>query len=75
MLSLDEASIRTKARCLAATYMPNKPDKYAIHMYAHVCWKTTYLRIFLIMEQEIKATHHRIVTLWNFLPSGHHLTA
>ncbi len=25
--SYDEASIRSKARCVAATYLPSKPDK------------------------------------------------
>lgn len=28
--SYDEASIRSKARCVAATYLHRKPDKYAI---------------------------------------------
>ena len=44
--SYDEASIRSKARCVAATYLPTKPDKYAIRLYCNVEWSTTYLQSF-----------------------------
>ena len=34
--ALDEAGFRTKARTLAKSYMPSKPDKYAVRFYAVV---------------------------------------
>ncbi|POM59005.1 Hypothetical protein PHPALM_36271 [Phytophthora palmivora] len=42
--ALDESSIRTKARSAARTYIPSKPDKYAVRFYALVDWKTLYVR-------------------------------
>ena len=41
--ALDENSTRTKARTAARSYMPSKPDKYAIRFYAVCGWKSTYL--------------------------------
>ena len=41
--ALDEASIRTKARTTARSYIPSKPDKYAVRMYALVGSKNTYI--------------------------------
>ena len=29
---MDEASVRTKARTTASSYLPSKPDKYAIRL-------------------------------------------
>lgn len=46
VITLDEASVRTKAKCRAKTYIPSKPDKYAIRFYALNCWKTLYLQNF-----------------------------
>jgi hypothetical protein len=34
VLGLDENSCTTKAHTRAKTYLPSKPDKYAIHFYA-----------------------------------------
>ena len=34
--ALDEARFRTKARTLAKSYLPSKPDKYAVRFYAAV---------------------------------------
>ncbi|KAF4132759.1 Transposase IS4 [Phytophthora infestans] len=41
--ALDESSIRTKARSAARTFIPSKPDKYAVRFYALVDWKTLYV--------------------------------
>ena len=41
--ALDEASVRTKCRSRARSYMPNKPDKYAVRFYAVVGTKYAYL--------------------------------
>ena len=46
VLSLDEASIRTRAKCRAKSYIPSKPDKYAIRLYAMNCWNSLYLQNF-----------------------------
>jgi hypothetical protein len=46
VLSLDEASIRTRARCRAKSYILSKPDKYAIRLYAMNCWNSLYLQNF-----------------------------
>lgn len=40
--ALDEAGFRTKARTNASSYIPNKPDKYAVRMYAVVGTKHAY---------------------------------
>ena len=40
--ALDEAGFRTKARTKARSYIPNKPDKYAIRMYAVVGTANAY---------------------------------
>ena len=40
--TLDEAGFRTKARTKARSYIPNKPDKYAIRMYAVVGTANAY---------------------------------
>ena len=37
VVTLDEASVRTKAKCRAKTYIPSKPDKYAIRFYTINC--------------------------------------
>lgn len=42
-IALDEASVRTKCRSKARSYLPSKPDKYAIRFYAVVGTKYTYL--------------------------------
>lgn len=44
--SLDENSCRTKARTKAKSYLPTKPDKFAIRFYCVVDWKTLYLHSF-----------------------------
>jgi hypothetical protein len=44
--TLDECGYRSKARCSAISYLPSKPDKYAIRFYAIVCWLTLYLHTF-----------------------------
>ncbi|GMF33858.1 unnamed protein product [Phytophthora lilii] len=41
--SLDEISVRTKARSRARTYMPSKPDKYGLRFYAVVRWGSLYV--------------------------------
>ena len=41
-IALDEASCPTKARTRASTYIPSKPDKFAIRYYAVVGWTYTY---------------------------------
>jgi hypothetical protein len=41
--ALDENSARTKAKTRAISYMPDKPDKFAIHFYAVVSSHGTYL--------------------------------
>ena len=41
--ALDEASVRTKARTKARSFIANKPDKYAIRFYAVVGTKHCYL--------------------------------
>ncbi|ETL79044.1 hypothetical protein L917_20251 [Phytophthora nicotianae] len=41
--SLDENSIRTKARTAAKSFIPTKPDKYAIRFYAVVGWESLYV--------------------------------
>ena len=38
----DEAVFRTKARTKARSYIPTKPDKYAVRMYAVVGTKNAY---------------------------------
>jgi hypothetical protein len=42
-IAFDEASARFKGRCRAVSYIPSKPDKFAIRFYASVCWKTLYV--------------------------------
>ena len=44
VMSLDEATISTKAKCRAKTYIPSKPDKYRIRLYAFNCWNSLYLQ-------------------------------
>ncbi|OWZ00028.1 hypothetical protein PHMEG_00028870 [Phytophthora megakarya] len=41
--SLDESSVRTRAHTKASSYMPLKPDKYAIRFYAIVGWDSLYI--------------------------------
>ncbi|OWY90838.1 hypothetical protein PHMEG_00040851, partial [Phytophthora megakarya] len=40
--SLDENTVRTKARSAAKTYLPSKPDKYGVRFYAAVGWESLY---------------------------------
>ncbi|GMF26317.1 unnamed protein product [Phytophthora lilii] len=43
-VSLDENTMRTKARSLARTFMPSKPDKYGIRrFYSVVGWESLYV--------------------------------
>lgn len=44
--ALDENSCRTKARTRVRSYLPSKPDKYAIRFYCIVEWRTLYLHTF-----------------------------
>ncbi|KAJ8577397.1 hypothetical protein ON010_g1813 [Phytophthora cinnamomi] len=41
--SLDETGVRTKARAMAKSFMPLKPDKFAIRFYAIVGWRSLYV--------------------------------
>ncbi|OWZ01860.1 hypothetical protein PHMEG_00026682 [Phytophthora megakarya] len=41
--SLDETSVRTTARTKAKSYIPSKPDKYAVRFYAVVSWSPLYI--------------------------------
>ena len=42
--SLDENSVRCSGRCRAVTsYIPMKPEKFAIRFYGIVCWRSLYL--------------------------------
>ncbi|KAK1946029.1 hypothetical protein P3T76_003077 [Phytophthora citrophthora] len=41
-VSLDENTVRTKARLSARTFMPLKLDKYGVRFYAVVDWKSLY---------------------------------
>lgn len=41
--TLDENSVRTKARTMAKNYISNKPDKFAVRFYCVVDWESTYL--------------------------------
>ncbi|RLN37861.1 hypothetical protein BBJ28_00000464, partial [Nothophytophthora sp. Chile5] len=41
--SLDENSVRTKARTRAKSFIPSKPDKFAIRFYAVVGWRSLYV--------------------------------
>ncbi|EGZ10404.1 hypothetical protein PHYSODRAFT_518952 [Phytophthora sojae] len=41
--SLDEISVRTKARSRARTCMPSKPDKYSLRFYAVIGWDALYV--------------------------------
>ncbi|GMF45458.1 unnamed protein product [Phytophthora fragariaefolia] len=41
-VSLDENTVRTKARTAAKTFMPSKPDKYGVRFYSVVGWKSLY---------------------------------
>ena len=41
--ALDEASVPTKARSTASSYIPNKPDKYDIRFYSVVGSRNTYI--------------------------------
>jgi Transposase IS4 len=41
--ALDEVCVRTKARTTASLYLPSKPDKYAIRLYAVVGSTNTYV--------------------------------
>eukprot|EP00644_Phytophthora_capsici_P008482 jgi/Phyca11/111327/e_gw1.20.475.1 len=41
--SLDENGVQTKARTLAKSFMPLKPDKFAIRFYAVVGWASLYV--------------------------------
>lgn len=52
--ALDEASVRTKCRSKARSYLPSKPDKYAIRFYAVVGTKYAYL--FSIMDNRSRNT-------------------
>jgi hypothetical protein len=41
--SIDEMTVRTKARSRARTHMPSKPDKYGVRFYAVVGWDALYV--------------------------------
>jgi hypothetical protein len=41
--SVDEIGVRTKARTRAKSFMPLKPDKFAIRFYAVVGWRSLYV--------------------------------
>lgn len=41
-VSLDENTVQTKARSAAKTFMPSKPDKYGVRVYAVVGWESLY---------------------------------
>ena len=41
-VAFDESTIRTKARCLAKSFMPNKPQKYGIRLYLLCGWRYVY---------------------------------
>lgn len=41
--SIDEIGVRTKARTVAKSFMPLKPDKFAIRFYAVVGWQSLYV--------------------------------
>ena len=41
--SLDENGVRCTGRCRAVSYIPIKPDKFAIRFYAIVCWDSLYI--------------------------------
>ncbi|OWZ24586.1 hypothetical protein PHMEG_000336 [Phytophthora megakarya] len=41
--SIDEMTVRTKARTRAKTFMPSKPDKYGLRFYAVVGWSSLYV--------------------------------
>ncbi|KUF78757.1 WASH complex subunit [Phytophthora nicotianae] len=41
-VSLDENTVRTKARSSARTFMPSKPDKYGVRFYSVVGWESLY---------------------------------
>ncbi|KAF1776665.1 hypothetical protein JG687_00010386 [Phytophthora cactorum] len=40
--SIDEMTVRTKARTRARTFMPSKPDKYGVRFYTAVGWSSLY---------------------------------
>lgn len=42
-LAADEIGVQTKARTMAKSYMPLKPDKFAIRFYAVVGWRAMYV--------------------------------
>ena len=41
--SLDENGVRCTGRCRAVSYIPIKPEKFAIRFYAVVCWNSLYI--------------------------------
>ncbi|ETP37147.1 hypothetical protein F442_15026 [Phytophthora nicotianae P10297] len=41
--SLDEMTVRTKARTRAKSFLPSKPDKYGVRFYAVVGWSSLYV--------------------------------
>lgn len=41
--AIDEATVATKARTRARTYIPSKPDKFGIRFYAVVEWRSLYV--------------------------------
>ena len=41
--ALDESSVRCSGRSRAVTFIPDKPEKFAIRFYGLVCWKSLYL--------------------------------
>ncbi|KAE8899747.1 hypothetical protein PF007_g16673 [Phytophthora fragariae] len=41
-ISLDEITVRTKARSSAKTFMPSKPDKYGVRFYGVFDWQSLY---------------------------------
>lgn len=41
-VTLDELTVRTKARSGAKTYMPSKPDKYGVRFYGVSGWESLY---------------------------------
>jgi hypothetical protein len=46
VVAFDESSTRTKARTSAKSYIPTKPDKYTLHWYTQVCWRSLYTQSF-----------------------------
>lgn len=48
--ALDECGFRSSARSRAISYLPSKPDKYAVRFYAVVCWGSLYCHSIVFNE-------------------------